>query len=162
MLHLSSQLRCHIIVPSCVSYSNVRHMLSMLLFSMETRQISSNLSLLCPEIPSWIIASFFSLCEGVCGREISWSLADVAWLDGKNKTRISTRCQMVQQVQQSIVCVYIEFKRDVVLSCCDLLRPLDQSHPVPTFSFSLFNEGNLLRESTNDFVSLLLHVLFLV
>lgn len=136
----------------------------LLLFSMETQQISSNLSLLCPDIPSWIIASFFCLCEGVFVGVRSVCL----W-----RTSLDSRWEKQNSYLNSVpggttgttvysVCVCIEFKRDVVVSCCDLLRPMGQSHPVPAFSFSLFNEENLLRELTNSFVSLLLHVLFLV
>lgn len=130
MLHLSSQLRCDIIVPSCVSYSNVRHILSMelvvrysSLFNGDSADLFKSQSFV-PWNPLVNNCKFLLLVWGCLwawdqfvfgGRRLT--------LDGKNKTRISTRCQVVQQVQQSIVCVYIQSSRGMLwwaaVTCSD-------------------------------------------
>lgn len=143
MLHLSSQLRCHIIVPSCVSYSNVWHILSMELVVRYSSSLvngdSADLFKSQSFVPWNLLVNnckFLLLVRGCL-----WAWDQLVFggrrltLDGKNKTRISTRCQMVQQVQQSIVCIY-----RVQEGCCgELLWPDQTNRPKsPSSNFFLF------------------------
>lgn len=77
--------------PSCVSYSNVWHILKANLFKSQSCVPWNPLVNNCKFL---FFGRLFALCEGVCGSEVSWSLTDVAWLSiGKTKliTQLSAR-----------------------------------------------------------------------